>query len=204
MRAFRECRTASVIYAVNTWRGMALGGCPSNLANLIARHPDGGPAASYVAVDQVDEETYRKHADELTRFATGLVGPSEAQDVVSAAVFRAMTSRQWPEARNRRAYLFRSVLNEVRMRHRASRRRSRREMQAALPIAELSPETDLSLRLLVSRHLTTQQRAVILLTYWADLDVASISSLLGVSEGSVKRHLARGRARLRKVMTDDE
>jgi DNA-directed RNA polymerase specialized sigma24 family protein len=52
-------------------------------------------------VDEWDEELYRKHADELTRFATGLVGPGEASDVVSAAVFRAMTSRHWPDAVNR-------------------------------------------------------------------------------------------------------
>jgi DNA-directed RNA polymerase specialized sigma24 family protein len=45
-----------------------------------------------------------------------------------------------------------------------------------------------------------QQRAVVLLTYWADFDARSISVLLGISDGSVHRHLARARARLREVL----
>ena len=167
-------------------------------------HPSRCSAASYGAVDRADEEIFQKHADELTRFATGLVGPADAADVVTEAVVRAMTSRQWPGVSNRRAFLFRSVLNEARMRQRAKHRRHRRELQAAREPTPDPSESDLSVRLLVDEQLPAQQRAVILLTYWADLDVPSVAQLLGISEGSVKRHLARARARLRKVMMRDE
>ena len=50
--------------------------------------------------------------------------------------------------------------------------------------------------------LSVRQRAVIVLTYWLDLHPAGIAGLLGVSEGAVRRHLARARAHLREVLRD--
>ena len=47
-------------------------------------------------MDSRDEETYRKHADELIRFATTLVGTASAEDVFAGAVLKAMTSQSWP------------------------------------------------------------------------------------------------------------
>ena len=46
----------------------------------------------------------------------------------------------------------------------------------------------------------TQQRAVIFFAYWQDLDVTAIARLLGVSDGTVRRQLARARGRLREVL----
>jgi DNA-directed RNA polymerase specialized sigma24 family protein len=43
----------------------------------------------------------------------------------------------------------------------------------------------------------------VVLTYWDDLDRASVARLLGISEGAVKRHLARAHHRLRELLTDD-
>jgi RNA polymerase sigma factor (sigma-70 family) len=48
--------------------------------------------------------------------------------------------------------------------------------------------------------LSTQQRAAVILTYWEDLTVGEVARRLGVSEGSVRRHLARGRSKLREVL----
>jgi len=49
-------------------------------------------------------------------------------------------------------------------------------------------------------RLSPRQRAVVFLTYWDDLDPAAVASTLGLGEGSVRRHLARARARLRKML----
>jgi DNA-directed RNA polymerase specialized sigma24 family protein len=65
-----------------------------------------------------DAETYEKFAGELVRFATGLVGPSDAADVAADAFVRVLGSRSWPDVGEQRAYLYRALLNEVRMRHR--------------------------------------------------------------------------------------
>jgi RNA polymerase sigma factor (sigma-70 family) len=48
--------------------------------------------------------------------------------------------------------------------------------------------------------LSIQQRAVIVLTYWDDLTPSSIATLMDFSEDSVKRHLARGRSRLKEAL----
>jgi RNA polymerase sigma-70 factor (ECF subfamily) len=52
--------------------------------------------------------------------------------------------------------------------------------------------------------LSVRQRAVIVLTYWEDLDPAAIATLLNISDGSVRRHLARGKSRLKEVLHADD
>jgi len=47
-----------------------------------------------------DAEIYRKYSDDLIRFASGLVGPSGAEDVVANAVLRAISSAQWKAVDN--------------------------------------------------------------------------------------------------------
>jgi len=154
-------------------------------------------------VEAGDEELYRKHAEELTRFATGLVGPSHAADVVSEAVLRCLDSVRWPEVVEKRAYLYRCVYNEAARFHRSAVRRRSREEKAALVAWVESPEIRPEVLSAVSR-LSVRQRAVIVLTYWDDLDPSSIASLLEISDGSVRRHLARGRSRLKEVLRVDD
>ena len=153
-------------------------------------------------VDPADGELYRKHADELTRFATGLVGPSHAADVVSDAVLRSLSSPTWPAVVERRAYLFRSVFNQAAQLHRATHRRRAREERAAAPEGVEPPDIRPEVLSAVAR-LSLRQRAVIVLTYWDDLDPAAIASLLDISDGSVRRHLARARSRLKEVLDAD-
>jgi RNA polymerase sigma factor (sigma-70 family) len=155
-----------------------------------------------------DAELYGKHAEELTRFATGLVGPQDAPDVVSAAVLACMSSRQWPAVDNQRAYLFRAVLNQARQFRRARARRLAREARAvasgrAGPSDEADPPEVRPEILAAVMTLSLRQRAVTVLTYWSDLDPSSIAGLLGISEGSVHRHLARARSKLKERLDDN-
>lgn len=154
-----------------------------------------------VVHDTPDEEIYAKHADALVRFATGLVGPADAPDVVSDAVIRAMTSRRWRDVENPRAYLYRSVLNQARMHHRTTMRRRARELRAfrhePVHLPEIRPDV-----LEAVGTLSPRQRASVFLTYWEGLTPAEIAARLDVSEGSVKRHLARARTRLRGLLDD--
>jgi RNA polymerase sigma-70 factor, ECF subfamily len=48
--------------------------------------------------------------------------------------------------------------------------------------------------------LSEQQRAVVYLTYWEDLAPAQIATLLAVSEGTVRKQLARAREHLRRIL----
>jgi RNA polymerase sigma-70 factor (ECF subfamily) len=146
-----------------------------------------------------DEEIYRKYADDLVRFATGLVGPFDARDVVSEACLRSFGSRGWSTVTNHRAYLYRSVLNEARSHHRSTLRRRLREMRAAT--SELVPPAQVDVDVLAAvDKLSVQQRASVLLTYWEDLTPADVALRLRISEGAVKRHLARARAHLKEFL----
>jgi len=146
-------------------------------------------------------EVYEKYADGLTRFAAGLVGPSDSPDVVSQAVMRVMWSRQWPEVRNQRAYLYRAVLNEARLHHRGAMRRRARELRALDPARVGPPEIRPEVLEAVG-HLSLRQRAVIFLTYWEDLPGPEIARRLGLSEGTVHRHRRQAEARLRRILDD--
>lgn len=148
---------------------------------------------------QRDEDIYRTFASELTRFANSLVGPSDAQDVVSEAVLRVFTSKTWPDVKNHRAYLYRAVLNEARSRHRSSMRRVAREAHAShettVDPPEVRPEVWAALA-----GLSPRQRAVAYLTYMEDLDEATVSETLGIGRGSVRQHLGRAREKLRRIL----
>jgi hypothetical protein len=74
-----------------------------------------------------DVDTYRRHATELIRYATVLVGPDDAPDVVTDAVLAAFNSARWALVKNRRAYLYRAVLNRGLSHRRSDTRRRRRE-----------------------------------------------------------------------------
>jgi len=152
-------------------------------------------------VDEPDAELLEKHADELTRFATGIVGPSEAPDVVSGAFLRCMVSRRWATVSDRRAYLYRAVLNEALATRRSLTRRRQRERSAARSplFTQDAPSPEV---LEAVRRLSVRQRAVIVLTYWKDMEPASVARLLGISDGAVRRHLARARAHLREYLDD--
>ena len=79
-----------------------------------------------------DEENYRKHADELVRFAVGLVGRNDAPDIVAEAFVRAMSGRTWPTVVNHRAYLMSAVINQARNHHRDRQRRWAKELRTAV------------------------------------------------------------------------
>lgn len=149
-----------------------------------------------------DTELYRRHADELIRYATVLVGPADAPDVVTDAVLAAFGSRGWREVEHPRAYLFRSVLYTATSWKRSAGRRHRREVVVAMRPATAPPAPDGEIdahRALA--HLSPQQRAIVYLAYWDDLTPAQIATTLGLTEGSVRKQLARARAHLRSVLT---
>jgi len=148
-----------------------------------------------------DGEIYEKHADELVRFASGLVGPDDAGDVLSAAVLRAFTSPAWRTVTNRRAYLYRSVLNEARMWRRAAQRRLRRDDRSKGPAEVWDHDVRPDVREALDA-LDVRSRAVLFLSYWADLDAGGIADLLDISVSTVRRDAARAHRRLRRMFDE--
>jgi RNA polymerase sigma factor (sigma-70 family) len=144
-------------------------------------------------------EAYRRYSGDLIRFATGIVGPGDAEDALSSAMVKVLRSPAWARVENHRSYLYRAVLNEARNEHRNRQRRWTKELRAAADdrtyLPEYRPEV-----LAAIKRLSVRQRAVVVLCYWEDLHLEEIASCLGISEGSVRRHLARARSKLRGIL----
>lgn len=156
-----------------------------------------------MTITQTDTEVYRQHADELTRYATVLAGPDHAHDIVTDAVLRAFDSPNWADVDNRRAYLFRSVLNQANSFHRSRSRRRRRETVVAMRPDQRVPHPEPSIDALRALDsLSPSQRSIVYLSYWEDQTAEQIAALLDISNGTVRKQLARARERLRTVMHD--
>lgn len=148
-----------------------------------------------------DADIYSTHAASLIRFATVLVGPNDAADVVSSAVLRALRSPGWPSVTNHRGYLYQAVSNEARNLFRSNTRRRQREARVVPSQVVQPPEAYPEVREAVQR-LSVRQRAVVYLTYWEDMTDQAIAEHLGISAGSVRRHLARARRHLRRTLDE--
>jgi RNA polymerase sigma-70 factor (ECF subfamily) len=151
-------------------------------------------------MDERDEQLYREHGRELIRFATSLVGASQAEDVVARAVVRAMTARAWPTVSEPRAYLFRSVLNEAHTVARAERRRSLREVRTARQERSDTGSVALEVRDAMAR-LTLRERSVLYLAYWLDFSVEEIAATLRISQRSAERALHSARHELEETLS---
>jgi len=142
---------------------------------------------------------WRAHAGELLRFATVLVGPADAGDIVVEAMLRAERSLLSGEVRTPRAYLFQAVANHARDHRRGRARRWARDLAAIGPAQTESRDTFIDVRRAVAQ-LSVVQRAVVYLAYWEDMTERAIADLLQLSPGTVHRHLDSARDHLRKVL----
>jgi RNA polymerase sigma-70 factor (ECF subfamily) len=142
---------------------------------------------------------YEAHADRLVQLATFLVGPHAALDLVQEAVARAVHAASWPAVAEPGAYLTRVLVNEAHRKTGQDWRRRQREERAAVaePVEAYGVDTDVRAAV---RDLSAQQRAIIFCCYWEDLTIPDVARRLGVSEGTVRRQLARAKAKLRKVL----
>ncbi|GAA3677693.1 SigE family RNA polymerase sigma factor [Nocardioides ginsengisoli] len=138
--------------------------------------------------------------DQLRRIAYGMCGDwHRADDLVQVALVRLYVA--WPrvarsgtEEPYARKILLNAAIDE-------SRRAVRRERPAdVLPevVAPggLSVEDRTSL-VAALQTLPAQQRAAVLLRHWLGLPVAEVAAELGIAEGTVKSHTARGLSALR-------
>lgn len=148
-------------------------------------------------------DAYRQHRHELVRFATVLVGPDAAHDVVSSAVLRVIERDPAPVERPK-AYLYQAVANQARNHKRGEARRRHREERAPHTRVEAAPaEPYPEVREAIER-LSVRQRAVIYLSYWEDLPEQTVANHLGITAGSVRRHLSRARRHLRRALHDHD
>jgi len=145
--------------------------------------------------DMNDEAIWRKHKDELVRYATILVGPDHAEDILSAVVVRVIRKRgSLADLEDARPYLFKAVLNESRNHIRRSSRPQVVVSGVEVPV-EARPDVVAAVSSLAAR-----QRAAVYLTYWRDLPIKDVAQLMGCRPGTVKRYLYLARRRLKETL----
>ena len=154
-------------------------------------------------IDQARSEVwpFAAHQTDLIRFATALVGPSDAADVVSDAVESLLKSGQLRRADSPLSLMYSAVMKKANSFHRSRYRRRAREERFAERILVQDPELRPDVVEAVL-GLSPRQRACVYLTYWKDLPPPMVAERLGIGEGTVKRYLARARATLREVLDE--
>ena len=144
-----------------------------------------------------DVEIWLKCKDDLTRYAAVLVGPSDAEDVVSTVFLRLLDRRRLQDLEDARRYLFRAVLNECKTRRVRSR--------TVLGLVDLPgpPPSDPQPEVLDAvLSLPLGQKAATFFVYWADMSVTQAAGMMGVRPGTVKRYLHLARTKLEGVLNE--
>jgi len=147
-----------------------------------------------------DAEIYASHCDELTHFASAVVGPDDAADVLSTVVLRVLTRGSLANLEDPRSYLYRAVLNESRS---VLRRRGRtRSLFADLvPRASQAPSVHPEVLEAVGK-LPARQRAATYLVYWMGCSAPEAAHLMGARPGTIYRYLHLARRHLRRILDD--
>ncbi|MEQ4303012.1 sigma-70 family RNA polymerase sigma factor [Plantactinospora sp. B6F1] len=128
---------------------------------------------------------------------------NEAQEAVQEAFTKALAApRRFAQLDNPEAWLRRVAVNVARTRHRRRRLLGGLLHRIGPPpvVADRSPE---HLALLAAlRQLPRGQRHALALHYLVDLPVDEVAATLGVSVGTVKSRLSRGRHALAELLDD--
>jgi RNA polymerase sigma-70 factor (sigma-E family) len=148
---------------------------------------------------------YGDHYRSLVRLAFLLVQDiPTAEDVVQDSFVAMHTAwRRLRDSDKALAYLRQSVVNRSRSvpQHQSAAERNACQPGPAEPGAELGalPSPEHSAVVGALRSLPARQREALVLRYYDGLSEAQVASAMGVSEGAVKRHMARATAALRVV-----
>jgi len=149
--------------------------------------------------DVKDADVYAALRGDLMRYATALVGVSDAADVVSAVVTRTLESKGGlTDLRDPKPYLMRSILNEARMRHRSNSRKRRAVM--SLSGEDAPPQHDHVLDVVM--ELPERQRAAVFLVYYEQYTPTEIADLMGCRPATVRRYLHLARRKLKEVLDE--
>ncbi|MDE0118146.1 MAG: SigE family RNA polymerase sigma factor [bacterium] len=141
------------------------------------------------------DDLYRREYEPMVRLARGLVDTTEfAEEVVQDAFAKVLD--RWGRLDRPGAYLRTAVVNGARSELRKREVRRRVGLRPFLP-----PQPDEHDYLLDAlNQLSTRQKTILVLKYYADMTEKEIAQALGVRPGTVKSATSRGLAELRKVI----
>ena len=144
------------------------------------------------------ERLYRERGDRMWRSLYAFSGdPDVASDAVAEAFAQAL--RRGDEIREPERWVWRAAF-------RIAAGDLQRRGRGAPLTTEVSYEVEEPARELVAAlaRLSPKQRAAVVLHHAADYPIKEVATILGSTQAAVKVHLARGRARLRDLLEEDE
>jgi len=150
------------------------------------------------------EELFELHFDAIYGYLARRMGPDLARDLASETFTRAFAARKRYDSRRGevRPWLFGIANNLLRHHYRDEERRLR--ALALLDIREAgSPHEEPRLAEALGA-LSAEERDVLLLFAWADLEYAEIATALDIPVGTVRSRLHRARAHVRSALEREE
>jgi len=158
-----------------------------------------------------DEAEFKAYAAarmrELRRTAFLLCGDwHHADDVVQTVLTKLYLNWTKVQQRDRLDAYVRTMLVRATFDRRRKLSWRREVSSAALPEAPSRASGNVEDRLLLFDALAKmppRQRAVVVLRFWEDLDVAETAAVLDCSQGTVKSQSARGLAKLRELLAPE-
>ena len=144
------------------------------------------------------EAAYRQDGDRLWRALYAFTGNEDvASDAVAEAFAQALS--RGSGIRDVRGWVWRAAFRLAK----GDLKRQSGLHHGSMPeggFSDAHPDEQL---LAALQELTPQQRAAIVLHYYADCPVREIASRMGSNQLAVRAHLSRGRKRLRVLLGDD-
>ena len=154
--------------------------------------------ATPIAASSEVESVYRQDGARLWRALFAFTGNEEvASDAVAEAFAQAL--RRGSAIRDVRGWVWRAAFRLAA----GDLKRQATLSRGPLPegvVHDLHADDEL---LVALQELTPQQRAVIVLHYYADCPVSEISRRTGINPLAVRAHLSRGRKRLRVLLGEE-
>jgi RNA polymerase sigma-70 factor (sigma-E family) len=153
-------------------------------------------------------DVFRTHHAEVVRLAYLLCGDRERAEDLVAEVFTKLYRRlQRGPVDNVRAYLRRSVVNQVNssFRRLALERReaARRRGDDRGARAHADDVAERAAMLAALDRLPPRQRTAVVLRFYEDLSEKEAAAVMGCSTGTVKSSLSRGLAKLRGLVSEE-
>ena len=144
------------------------------------------------------EQLYREHGNRLWWSLVAFSGDREiASDAESEAFAQAL--RRGEAIKDPLAWVWRAAFRIA-----AGELQRRRTVAAPLTDSTYELPEPAAHVTEALRQLPAQQRAAVVLHYYADKPIREIAELLGTSSSTVAVHLHRGRNRLRDLLGDDD
>ena len=179
---------------------------PINVTDTLLAGVTLEPVAKEWDATQAVTEIYNTHYRSLVRLAVLLVRDVATAEEVVQDSFVAMHSawRRLRDSDKALSYLRQSVVNRSRsvLRHRVVVDRNAPKPAPDMPSAEQGALSLLERSAVIAalRTLPPRQREALVLKFYADLSEAQIAASMGISQGAVKSHTARGMASMRAVL----